>query len=362
MEKMEANKIRSSEKDDETTSGMSKSMKRTLLIVNCIMLSFGSAVGPLVLRLYFIKGGTGVWTSAALETAGWPFIIFPLTASYFYRRSRNGRPGKATTTVSFITWRLALASAVFGVLTGLDDFLYASGVNYLPVSTVALIIAAQLAFTAVFAFLLVRQKFTAFSVNAIFLLCVGAGTLAVNASSDRPVGETAADYFKGFFMTVCAALLYGFVLPAVELTYKKADQTVTYTLVLEMQMVISFFATAFNVVGMIVHNEFQAMPREAAEFKMGKVGYCLVLACVALIWQCFFLGAVGVVSCGSSLLSGILIATFLPVTEILAVLIYHEKFGSQKAVALILSLWGFVSYFYGEYKLMKQDDSSPARG
>ncbi|CAN1302888.1 Purine permease 1 [Linum perenne] len=203
------------------------------------------------------------------------------------------------TRVSFITWRLALASAVLG------------------------------------------QSFTAFSVNAIVLLCMGSGVLALNTSSDRPPHVTSAQYFKGFFMTVGAAVLYGFVLPAVEFTYKKADQSITYTLVLEMQMVISFFATSFNVVGMI------EMPREAAKFELGgKVGYCLVLVAVALVWQCFFLGAVGVVSCGSSLLS--------------AVFIYNEQFGPQKAVALVLSLWGFVSYFYGEYKQMK--DSSPILG
>ncbi|CAN1821154.1 Purine permease 3 [Linum perenne] len=233
---------------------MSKSMKKTLLLVNCVILSLGSAIGPLVLRLYFVKGATGVWIPAGLETAGWPIIIFPLIASYIYRRGRNG---PKMTRVSFITWRLALASAVLGILTGLDDFLYASGVNYLPVSTSALVIASQLAFTACFAFLLVRQSFTAFSVNAIVLLCMGSGVLALNTSSDRPPHVTSAQYFKGFFMTVGAAVLYGFVLPAVEFTYKKADQSITYTLVLEMQMVISFFATSFNVVGMIIHKEIQ---------------------------------------------------------------------------------------------------------
>ncbi|CAN1141721.1 Purine permease 3 [Linum perenne] len=352
---MEANMTWSEKKEG---SGMSKSMKKTLLLVNCVILSLGSAIGPLVLRLYFVKGATGVWIPAGLETAGWPIIIFPLIASYIYRRGRNG---PKMTRVSFITWRLALASAVLGILTGLDDFLYASGVNYLPVSTSALVIASQLAFTACFAFLLVRQSFTAFSVNAIVLLCMGSGVLALNTSSDRPPHVTSAQYFKGFFMTVGAAVLYGFVLPAVEFTYKKADQSITYTLVLEMQMVISFFATSFNVVGMIIHKEIQEMPREAAKFELGgKVGYCLVLVAVALVWQCFFLGAVGVVSCGSSLLSGVLIATFLPITEILAVFIYNEQFGPQKAVALVLSLWGFVSYFYGEYKQMK--DSSPILG
>ncbi|CAI0448509.1 unnamed protein product, partial [Linum tenue] len=333
--------------------GMSKSTKKVLLIVNCILLSLGSACGPLVLRLYFLKGGKGVWISAGLETAGWPFVLVALLASYLYRRRTDG-PGPEPTKVSFITWRLFLASAVLGLLTGLDDYLYASGVSYLPVSTSSLIIASQLAFTAVFAFLLVKQKFTAFSVNAVFLLCLGAGVLAMHASGDKLANETKGQYFMGFFMTVGAAVLYGFVLPAIELTYSKARQNVTYTLVMEMQMVMSLFATLFNVVGMIFHHEIQTMPKEASEFELGKVGYCMVLIATALVWQCFFVGAVGVVSCGSSLLSGVLIATFLPVTEILAVFIYHEPFGAEKAIALVLSIWGFISYFYGEYKHTKK--------
>lgn len=80
----------------------------------------------------------------------------------------------------------------------------------------------------------------------------------------------------------------------------------------------------------------------------------MVLVCSGLIWQFFYLGAVGVIFCSSSLLSGIIIAVLLPVTEVLAVIVYREKFQAEKGVALILSLWGFVSYFYGEIKHNKR--------
>ncbi|KAH1113280.1 hypothetical protein J1N35_006658 [Gossypium stocksii] len=52
----------------------------------------------------------------------------------------------------------------------LHGTIYAYGLSRLPVSTASLIIALQLAFTAVFAFLLVKQKFTAYSINAVFAL------------------------------------------------------------------------------------------------------------------------------------------------------------------------------------------------
>ncbi|GFP99910.1 purine permease 1 [Phtheirospermum japonicum] len=74
-----------------------------------------------------------MWFSSWLQTGGWPIILVPLL--------------------------------VIGTLTGLGDYLYVYGVAQLPVSTSSLILASQLAFTAAFAFLLVKQKFTSYSVN-----------------------------------------------------------------------------------------------------------------------------------------------------------------------------------------------------
>lgn len=96
------------------------------------------------------------------------------------------------------------------------------------------------------------------------------------------------------------------------------------------------------------------IPREARDFDLGETKYYIIMCFSALIWQCFFLGAIGVIFCASSLLSGIIIAVLLPVTEVLAVVFYKEKFQAEKGVALVLSLWGFASYFYGEYKFMKK--------
>ncbi|CAL5348830.1 unnamed protein product [Camellia sinensis] len=159
-------------------------------------------------------------------------------------------------------------------------------------------------------------------------------------------------------MTIAAAALYGLILPMVELTYKKAKQAITYTLVLEIQLVMCFFATLVCTIGMLINEDFQAIPKEARAFGLGETTYYVVVVCSAIIWQCFFLGAVGVIFSASSLLCAIIIAVLLPVTEILAVIFYHEKFQAEKGVSLILSLWGFVSYFYGEFKHSKQQQKS----
>ncbi|KAL4559006.1 hypothetical protein LXL04_031136 [Taraxacum kok-saghyz] len=333
---------------------VSPAAKKTLLILNCILLSIGNCGGPLIMRLYFIHGGNRVWLSAFLETAGWPFIAVVLTILYFHRRAAGTNGDSKKTTLIYMRPRLFFAVAVIGIITGFDDYLYAYGVARLPVSTSALIIASQLAFTAFFAYYLVKQKFTAYSVNAVVLLTVGAGVLALHTSSDRPKGETKKEYVMGFVLTVAAALLYGFILPAIELTYNKAKQAITYTLVLEIQMVMCLFATIFCLVGMIVNNDFKVIPREGRDFELGETKYYIIMCFSALIWQCFFLGAIGVIFCASSLLSGIIIAVLLPVTEVLAVVFYKEKFQAEKGVALVLSLWGFASYFYGEYKFTKK--------
>ncbi|KAE8653915.1 Purine permease 1 [Hibiscus syriacus] len=337
---------------DKEAQPNTTTMRKALLIINCIILAIGNCAGPLMMRLYFIHGGKRVWFSSFLETGAWPIILLPIICAYFHRsRTQPSSQNK----LFFMKPYLFLAAAFIGILTGLDDYLYAYGVARLPVSTSSLIIASQLAFTAGFALVLVKQKFTSYSINAVFLLTIGAGVLAMHTSGDRPANESNREYVLGFLMTLSAAALYGFVLPLVELTYKKSKQEISYALVMEIQMVMCFFATAVCTIGMLVNNDFKVIPREAREYGLGETYYYVIAICSAIIWQCFFLGAIGVIFCASSLLSGIIIAVLLPVTEILAVIFYHESFHAEKGAALALSLWGFLSYFYGEIKDSKKN-------
>ncbi|KAL4559008.1 hypothetical protein LXL04_031139 [Taraxacum kok-saghyz] len=279
------------------TTKVSTAAKKALLILSCILLAIGNCGGPLITRLYFIHGGNRVWLSSSLETAGWPFFLVVHLILYFHRLRAAGKDGnnKHATKFIYMRPRLFFAVAFIGVLTGLDDYLYAYGVARLPISTSALILAPHLAFVAVFAYLLVKQKFTPYSINAVVLLTVGAGVLALHTSSDRPERERVTD---------------------------------------------------------------KVIPREATDFELGPTKYYTILCLSALLWQCFFMGAIGVIFCASSLLSGIIIAALLPVTEILAVVFYKEKFQAEKGVALVLSLWGFASYFYGEYNFTKKAKDS----
>ncbi|URE43133.1 Triose-phosphate Transporter family [Musa troglodytarum] len=356
----------SNHQNQDTAPQMSKGLRRALIVLNCVLMALGNTGGPLLLRLYFRSGGKRQWLSSWLETGGWPFIFVPLLITYLHRRRRRRcqlRPGNQhPTKLFFITPRLFLACAFIGLFIGLDDFLYAYGLSFLPVSTSSLLISTQLAFTAFFAFLIVKLKFSPYSINSVALLTVGAVILGLHVSSDRPDNVTRGQYYLGFILTLGAAALYGLILPLVELMYSKAKQAITYTLVMEMQLVMGFFATAFCTVGMLVNKDFQAIPREARHFELGEFRYYVVLVWNAVFWQFFFLGTVGVIFCVNTLLAGILVAVFIPVTEVLGVVFFKENFSSEKGVALGLSLWGLASYSYGEYRQEKdkKDKATPS--
>ncbi|KAF8781111.1 hypothetical protein HU200_001088 [Digitaria exilis] len=334
-------------------------LRNPVVVVNFVLIVFGAGAAPLFLRAYFVHGGARKWLSASLQTAGFPILLVPLCVSFFSRRRKKASgDGDGTPFFLLMTPRLAAASVGIGLMAGVDDLLYAYGLAYLPVSTSSILISTQLAFTAAFALLLVRQRLTASSANAVALLTAGAAMLGMNAGGDRPEGVSRAQYGAGFAMTLAAAALFGLMLPAMELSQarhaaRRGGSAVTYTLVVEMQLVIGLTATIFTAVGMLVNNDFHAIPGEAQGFGLGRSGYYLLLAGTAATYQCFFLGTIGSIFFGSALLAGVITTTLLPVTEVFAVVLFHEPFSGTKGVALALSLWGFVSYFYGENQTSK---------
>ncbi|GAA0154471.1 hypothetical protein LIER_12443 [Lithospermum erythrorhizon] len=159
-------------------------MKTLLLFLSSILLLLGFSAGPLITRLYFIYGGKTLWLSSTLQTSGFLLILIPLSISYIHRRKTQASRAKLFTLSPF----LILSSSFVGLIIGTSDYFYAYGSARLPVSTASLIYASQLAFTAAFAYVLVKQKFSPYSVNTIVLLIVGPVVLALHGSSDRPEG------------------------------------------------------------------------------------------------------------------------------------------------------------------------------
>jgi len=349
---------------DQRAGAAAKPLYRNpVVVVNFLLMAVGTVCAPLLLRAYFLHGGTRKWLTCLLQTAAWPLLLPPLCVSFFSRRRRQ-REESATEAapLSLMSGRLLVATVAIGLVIGLIDFLFAYGLAYLPVSTSSILISTQLAFTAVFALLVVRHRFTAFSVNAVVLLVVGAAMLGLNGGGDRPAGVSRAQYYAGFAMTLVSAALYGLVLPLMELSQARhaarAGAAVTYTLVLEIQMVIGITATAFSAVGMLVNNDFHEIPDEARRFDLGKAGYYLMLVSSSTAFQCYFVGTIGAIFYGSALLAGVIMTLLISITEVFAVFFFHEPFNGTKGVALAISIWGFISYFYGEIRTNEQQSST----
>ena len=64
------------------------------------------------------------------------------------------------------------------------------------------------------------------------------------------------------------------------------------------------------------------------------------------------MGTEGMVYLTSSLHGGVCMATVLTTNVIGGVLVLRDPFGWEKAVAMVLCVWGFSTYMYGEYSTM----------
>ncbi|CAL1363776.1 unnamed protein product [Linum trigynum] len=331
-------------------------MKLYLVLLNCLLLTVGQVGGPLLARTYFLHGGKRRWLSAWILTCGFPIMLLPLAVSYYSLAAKSKTtqsPGRFTLT----RWLFA-ASAVLGILLGLDSYLYSFGTSYLPVSVSSLLGSTQLAFTAVFAFLIVKQKFTPYTVNAVVLMTFGSAVLGFHMDGGVvPRGESVERYALGFFMTVAAAALHGFLMTALEYVHTKAGVPLTFDLVMQVQFVISMFAAVFCTVPMIINRDFQAMAKEAVEFDLGETKYYMTILLAAVALQLMIIGSIGLVFSSSSLFSGLVTSFLVPTQQVFAVIFLREGFDAAKGMALAMCLWGFASHLYGEHKAAATSDS-----
>ncbi|KAL3514201.1 hypothetical protein ACH5RR_026918 [Cinchona calisaya] len=326
-------------------------MKALIVLFNCILLTIGQVSGPILVRIYFLHGGKRKWLTSWLLTAGCPLLILPITISFAKNRSKSSLPK------FLVPPRLIASSAFLGFLLGIDSYLYTFGMSYLPVSVSSLLGSIQLAFTSIFAYFIVKHKFTHYSINAVVLITFGSAILGLHMNGDRPNGESNANYTLGFFMTIGGAALHGFIMPALEYAHKKAQVTLTFNLFLQVLLLISMFATMFCTIPMIINKDFQVIPKEAAEFELGPMKYYMILALAGVALQCMMIGSTGVIFSSSSLFGGIVTSLLVPVQQIFSVICLSEGFSGEKGMALAMCLWGFASYVYGEYKLNhKQPD------
>ncbi|XP_020096216.1 probable purine permease 11 isoform X2 [Ananas comosus] len=315
-----------------------------LVVVNIFFLLAGQTVATLLGRFYYNQGGNSKWMATFVQTAGFPFLFIPLLLFPSPKSSSTIIP-----TTQLPLAKLSLIYFLLGLIIAADNLMYSYGLLYLPVSTYSLICASQLAFNAIFSYYLNAQKFTPSILNSVVLLTFSAALLGVNddsgGSTDIPKGK----YALGFVLTLGASATYSLILSLMQLTFEKVIQRETFSVVLDMQIYTALVATCASVVGLFASGEWRSLKGEMEAYKTGTVSYVMTLVWTAVSWQVASVGVVGLIFVVTSLFSNVISTLSLPVVPIFAVIFFHDKMDGVKIMAMLISIWGFVSYLYQHY-------------
>eukprot|EP01018_Ginkgo_biloba_P032576 Gb_00299 [translate_table: standard] len=309
------------------------------VILSVLAVVVGQSAATLSSRFYFDQGGVSRWLQTLLPCVGWPILLIPML---FTRRRRQ--PMGTSLTIKYVVICVGL-----GVLSVGDQMLYSWGVSFLPASTFSLLCATQLAFTAMLAYILVQQKITPYILNSIVLLTFSAILLGVHSNNDRLEGVSNHQFILGFACTIGASFVFALILPLMQLVFKNVVRNETFGVVVETQAYIYMVATVVSVVGLLGSGDFRHLKDEAHNFKSGMVVYYMTLIWSAIGWQVFYLGLFGLIYLVSSLFSNVISTVTLAIVPILAIVFFNDKLDAIKAMAMLLGLWGFVSYVFGGF-------------
>lgn len=325
-----------------------------------LLLLSGQSSATLLGRLYYDKGGNSKWMATLVQSAGFP-ILLPLLPL-----SSKSRPAGSVFSSSSPNPKLSVLVflyVAFGLLLTGDNLMYSYGLLYLPVSTYSLICASQLAFNALFSYFLNSQKLTPLILNSLVLLTASASLLAVH--SDPETNETSkGKYAIGFLCTLGASATYSLYLSLMQLTFQRVMKKETFSTVLPMLIYPFLVATCGCVVGLFGSGEWRKLGTEMEGYEKGKVSYLMTLTWTAVTWQVSSVGLLGLIFEVSSLFSNVISTVALPLVPILAVVFFHDRMDGVKALAMLLAIWGSLSYVYQHYldDSKHKKDRTDARG
>ncbi|KAG8050337.1 hypothetical protein GUJ93_ZPchr0009g1038 [Zizania palustris] len=299
-----------------------------LLVVSSGAMLTAFPASSLLSRLYYNNGGGSKWILSWSAVAGWPLPALLLLPLYLL--------GKASPTP--LSLKLCAWYVLLGFLSAADNLMFAWAYAYLPASTASLVAASSLVFSAIFGYVIVKNRLYLSSLNAI---------------SDRYPGITGKQYTLGFVWDVLGSALHGLIFALSELVFVKILGKRSFHVVLEQQAMVSFCAFVFTSVGLAVNGDFPAMRREAAGFRHGEVSYVMVMVWSAVTFQLGVLGGTGVLFLASTVLAGVLNAVRVPVTSIAAAICFHDPMSGFKILSLVITVWGFASYMVGHSSAKK---------
>lgn len=310
-----------------------------MVVVNILFLLVGQTSAMLLGRFYYDQGGNSKWLATLVQTAGFPLLIIPFILF--------PSPSSSITTIPIA--KISLIYIALGLIIAGDNLMYSYGLLYLSASTYALVCASQLAFNAVFSYFLNSQKFTAMIFNSVVLLTFSAALLGIDEDSNVPEGISKGKYALGFILTIGASAVYSLILSLMQLTFQKVQKRENFSVVLEMQLYTAFVATCGSVVGLFASGEWRGLKGEMDGFHKGKVAYVMTLVWTGVSWQVASVGVVGLIFVVSSLFSNVISTLAFPVVPVFAVIFFHDKMDGVKVMAMMIAIWGFVSYMYQQY-------------
>jgi drug/metabolite transporter (DMT)-like permease len=322
-----------------------------MVLVDILMLLSGEAMAPLLTRLYYNSGGRSMWMATLAQSAGWPLLLVPLLLTPPPASAeQEPRPAAAG--------KVAAVCVGLGLLIGCSNLMYSYAMLYLPVSTFSLVAATQLAFSAVTSRLVNARRLTALVLNSVIVLTFSAALLAVGSDSDSDSddgggGGAGASGAKkralGFVMTLSASAVHALILSLLEVTFEKVIRARTLRWVLTVEIITKAVATAMAAAALLASGQWRAIPGEAAAFEHGAAAYVATLAGVAVAWEAAALGTVRLVARASSLFANVTGTLALPLVPVFAVAMFGDRMTGVKVVAMLMAVWGFLSYVYQHY-------------
>ncbi|CAA0832920.1 Probable purine permease 10 [Striga hermonthica] len=320
------------------------------LIAYSSFVLLGETSATLLGRLYYKKGGKTILLQALLESIGFPILIpFALHSSARHQVITDKPPLNSFFILLAIYASLGFSQAAGGVL-------YAVGLQNLPVSTFSLLTTTQLGFSALFSYFLNAEKFSFLILNSLVLVSVSSSLLVFrreNAEDGNPRKERFA---AGFCCTLAASSLYSLTLSLTQLVFEKVmmKKSENSSSVMNMVMYQSMFGSCMLIAALFASREWWGLREEMKNFEMGELVYLLIVLSVAIGWQVYYIGTVGLIFEVSSLFSNVISTVGLPVVPILAPVFFHERMDGIKVIAILLALWGFVSYVYQNYLMNRK--------
>ncbi|XP_022756328.1 probable purine permease 5 [Durio zibethinus] len=308
-----------------------------LLFVSSLGMLVAFPASSLLSRVYYANGGNSKWIISWVAVAGWPIPALILFPTYLFFKT-------APTPLNLY---LFLSYVFLGFLSAADNLMYAYAYAYLPASTAALLASSSLVFSALFGFLIVKNKLNASITNAIVIITAAMTMIALDSDSDRYASVTNSQYIWGVVWDILGSALHGLIFALSELVFVKLLGRRSFHVVLEQQVMVSFFAFVFTTIGVILNKDFQGMVSEAKTFKGGETAYNLVLIWSAITFQLGVLGGTAVLFLASTVMAGVLNAVRVPITSIAAIILLHDPMSGFKILSLVMTFWGFASYING---------------